>query len=373
VSRCASEGEVAGYEVLRRSAIIRPTRERVHRPSRSHRQRWRCRSRSSDLERSHLGAQLEDLIVANPQLTGEEVLVLGRQLKEFREDEKRLDVLAVDRDGEIVLVELKVDDDFGVTDLQALAYAAAYANKTGEHFAATLHGWRQRSDPSATLEEAKSTLTEFLGLEDFGDWEPSQHVRIKLIAPDFPRRVLATVKWLGDLYGVRIEAIRAMLFDAGGQLECSFERVLPLPGADEFDLTVRQRENRRREENTARRPDVIKFLIRKGLLGTGARLWIVPGVLPEAVRDRWSADDPTFYFELVGDDRNPKLQWRPDDETDEVLSPSTVPYHVSKRLLPEREFRLYRSVHEKFTLAPHGATLGGLAEEHGWSSDAGSD
>jgi hypothetical protein len=74
---------------------------------------------------------LEDLIVANPQLAGEELLVLGRQLTEFLEDDKRLDVLAVDRDGEIVLLELKVDADFGVTDLQALAYAAAYANKTG--------------------------------------------------------------------------------------------------------------------------------------------------------------------------------------------------------------------------------------------------
>ena len=48
--------------------------------------------------------QLEDLIVANPQLAGEELLVLGRQLKAFQEDDKRLDVLAVDRDGEIVLL-----------------------------------------------------------------------------------------------------------------------------------------------------------------------------------------------------------------------------------------------------------------------------
>lgn len=312
----------------------------------------------------------ESLIVANPSLAGEELLVLGRQLKEFQEDDKRLDVLAVDRNGEIVLIELKVDEDFGVTDLQALAYAAAYANKTGEHFVATLVGWMKRNGtPDATVEGAKKTLTEFLGLDDFSDWEPSQHVRIKLIAPNFPRRVLATVKWLGDLYGMRIEAIRARLFDAGADLQCSFERVLPLPGAEEFDLTVREREKRKRDENTARRPDVINFLIAKGILANGDVLWIAPSALPEDVRDRWAADDPLFKFQLVaGDPRNPKFMWHPEPDNEQTLSPSTAPYHVSKALCPDRDFRLYRSVHEKFTVEPQGKTVGELAEEHGWTS-----
>lgn len=314
--------------------------------------------------------KLEDLIVANPQLAGEELLVLGRQLKEFQEDDKRLDVLAVDRDGEIVLLELKVDEDFGVTDLQALTYAAAYANKTGEHFAATLMHWRRRTGTDdTTLDAAKETLTAFLALDAFDDWEPSQHVRVKLIAPNFPRRVLATVKWLGDLYGMRIEAIRAHLFAVGDELQCSFERVLPLPGAEEFDLTVRAREKRKREENTSRRPDVINFLIANGALSGGATLWIVPSVLPAEVRDSWRADDPRFWFELnATDPKNPKFVWRPDADTELTLSPSTAPYHVSKALLPDRDFRLYRSVHEKFTTAPEGKTLGELAEEHGWTS-----
>ena len=327
------------------------------------------------LWKGHLSEQqLEDLIVANPQLAGEELLVLGRQLKEFQEDDKRLDVLAVDRDGEIVLLELKVDDDFGVTDLQALAYAAAYANKTGEHFAATLLRWLQRNGaPDSDIEDAREALTEFLGLDSFADWAPSQHIRIKLIAPGFPRRVLATVKWLGDLYGVRIEAIRANLFVVGDELQASFERVLPLPGAEEFDLTIREREARKRDENTSRRPDVVNFLIAKGLLTGGRTLWIVPNVLPEEVRDTWALDDPRFHFELdAADPKNPKFIWRPSADTELTVSPSTALYHVSKALLPDRDFPLYRSVHEKFTVEPKGKTLGELAEEHGWISDTAS-
>jgi RecB family endonuclease NucS len=66
-------------------------------------------------------AKLEELLVANPELAGEQLLVLGAQLAEFAEDKDRLDVLAVDRQGEIVLLELKVDGVFRLTDLQALA------------------------------------------------------------------------------------------------------------------------------------------------------------------------------------------------------------------------------------------------------------
>src|SRR4051795_12022364 len=80
---------------------------------------------------------LEKHIVANPALMGEELLVLGRQLAEFEEDKDRLDVLAIDTDGEIVLIELKVTEDFRVTDLQALAYAGAYAVRGNDELAHT--------------------------------------------------------------------------------------------------------------------------------------------------------------------------------------------------------------------------------------------
>ena len=68
-------------------------------------------------------AQLESWLIQHPDLAGEPLLILGSQLAEFAEDKDRLDVLALDDSGELVLIELKVDESFRVTDLQALAYA----------------------------------------------------------------------------------------------------------------------------------------------------------------------------------------------------------------------------------------------------------
>jgi hypothetical protein len=169
---------------------------------------------------------------------------------------------------------------------------------------------------------------------------------------------------------MRIEAIRARLFDVDGELQCSFERVLPLPGAEEFDLTAREREKRKREENTSRRPDVINFLIARELLEHGAKLWIVPSALPEEARELWDADDQRFQFELdATDPNNPKFVWRPEPGGEKTVSPSSAPYHLCKALSPERDVPGYRSVGDKFTIMPRGKTVGQLADEHGWSSE----
>jgi hypothetical protein len=85
----------------------------------------------------HISEQtLEDWIVDNPQLVGEPLLVLGRQLAEFEEDQDRLDILAVDQGGEIVLIELKVADNF----VQNFAHARLGAERFWPGSGAKQHG-----------------------------------------------------------------------------------------------------------------------------------------------------------------------------------------------------------------------------------------
>src|SRR4051794_37365810 len=100
---------------------------------------------------------LEKHIAANAALVGEELLVLGRQLAEFEEDKDRLDILAIDTDGEIVLIELKVSEDFRVTDLQALAYAGAYAIRDTEELAHTLRRYLEKHAAAKAAAQAPET------------------------------------------------------------------------------------------------------------------------------------------------------------------------------------------------------------------------
>lgn len=339
---------------------------------------------------------LERWIVENPDLVGEPLLVLGNQLAEFAEDRDRLDILALDRSGEIVLVELKVSDDFRVTDLQALAYAGAYARRSPKELAGTLRrhmekgasslvgastdngadavnaGAASGAEPTVMYEDALAMIASFIEIDDIADWQPSQHVRIKLVAPKFPRRVLQTVKWLGDVYSVRIEAITVRLFEtAPKRYSLAFERLLPLPAEEEFDMTIRDRENRQRVENTSRRPAVLPLLVNEGKLKHNQRLWVTKTILLVEERDKWDPDSVVFQVRVhAPDGAQPKLAWRASEsDPEEILPPSTIPYRIYRIVVPWWTKEFTSPVGPAFSIAPGGKTLEEVALEEGlWSS-----
>lgn len=320
--------------------------------------------------------ELEDQLAAAPNLLGEELLILGRQLIDFAEDNKRLDLLAVDTEGEIVLIELKVDNQFAFTDLQALGYAGAYADRPITHFAETLmRSCSSSGDASirtnaglvvdADLDASKGAIASFLDLADFEEWNPSKQIRIKLVAPGFPRRVLSNVKWLGDVYGLAIEAIRAQLFEFGDQLQVYFERLLPLPGAEDFDLSIREREETIRRENKQRRKAVFSLLVNNGVLVDGDRLWLIQSALPSPLRETFESGHVAFSG-VVDAGQPRRLVWRPTEEDEpRSVSPARLAYEAYTALTGEDIEVFFTAVAENFTHEDTGKTLEELALEAG--------
>lgn len=67
---------------------------------------------------------LEEWVIDEPRILGEELLVITSEFQGFANTSDRLDVLAIDRDGNLVVVELKRDRADKTTDLQAIKYAS---------------------------------------------------------------------------------------------------------------------------------------------------------------------------------------------------------------------------------------------------------
>ena len=315
-------------------------------------------------------AQLEKWLIENPALAGEPLLILGSQLAEFAEDKDRLDVLAVDKQGEIVLVELKVDGQFRLTDLQALAYAAGYAGMRMDHFAEILRKRLEREGhSSATVELAKEVIVDFVDvLDEFDEWQPSKRVRIKLLAPGYPKRVLQTVKWLGEVYGMPIEAIQVQLYDDGaGRYQLTFERLLPLKSDDVFDLTVKAAEERIAGASRPRRQAILKTLLENGIVEPGQKLWLHPNIFAPDEKHLFDPNNPIFGVTLDLSEGRPMFRWcRSPGSPDELLVPSAAWWSILQQLLPEKYAEpFYVPVHSRYSLEPGGPTLGEVAEQHG--------
>ena len=149
-------------------------------------------------------------------------------------------------------------------------------------------------------------------LDEFEDWQPSKRVRIKLLAPGYPKRVLHTVKWLGDVYGMPIEAIQVQLFeDAGGRYQLTFERLLPLKSDDAFDLTVKAAEERIAGVAKPKRPAILKTLLENGIIEPGQKLWLHPNIFTADEKHLFDPNNPIFELTLDVSEGRPMFRWRP--------------------------------------------------------------
>ena len=79
--------------------------------------------RFSDLklhERDHL----QEWLVQTPEALGEDLLIIQKEFDGFEHTRERLDVLALDKEGRLVVVENKLDDSGRDVVWQVLKYAA---------------------------------------------------------------------------------------------------------------------------------------------------------------------------------------------------------------------------------------------------------
>lgn len=70
-------------------------------------------------ERQHI----EEWIRKDPEILGEDLLIIGHEYEKFEVNE-RLDLLALNRDGNVVIIEFKRDTSGSNVDFQALKYAS---------------------------------------------------------------------------------------------------------------------------------------------------------------------------------------------------------------------------------------------------------
>src|SRR4051794_28600687 len=108
--------------------------------------------RELDLEKFILGGQGAEEGILNASIFGEELLLISNQVRTAAK--KRADLLAVDRSGNGVIIELKRDQATAGVETQALQYLAAFAAFQGHDFV------RQFGHKPAQLEEQ---IKRFLG------------------------------------------------------------------------------------------------------------------------------------------------------------------------------------------------------------------
>jgi len=180
-------------------------------------------------ERTHM----EEWVAEYPQILGEDLLTITTEYDKFDKTNNRLDVLATDINGKIVVIELKRDIADRFVDLQAIHYAAYCSTLNLEQVVEMMSEYQGKSK-----DEAESIINQFIQNEDFSDFD--NQPRIMLVANDFREETLAAVLWLRD-NGLDITCIKMEPYKVEGKIAVKPEIIIPLPEAKDFMIQAEQK------------------------------------------------------------------------------------------------------------------------------------
>ena len=88
---------------------------------------------------------IQEWVAANPSILGEDLLIIGKEFSGFDLTNERLDLLAVDSDGRLVVIELKRDDTGANAHWQAIKYASYLRRATAEQIVGMLAEYKKVS------------------------------------------------------------------------------------------------------------------------------------------------------------------------------------------------------------------------------------
>lgn len=176
---------------------------------------------------------LQRLLIERMSIISGDLLVIAEEYNLFKDSRRRIDILAIDRTGTLVVIELKRTEDGGHMELQALRYAAMVSTVTLDHLVETLADFR-----SLPVAEARNTILNWL---DEPVEELPNHVRIILVAADFSTEVTSTVLWLNENYSTDISCFRLVAYRLEKDVLLDVQQIIPLPEAKDFQIQQRQK------------------------------------------------------------------------------------------------------------------------------------
>ncbi|MGO2136850.1 DUF4268 domain-containing protein [Marinobacter sp.] len=196
-------------------------------------------------ERKHLQEWLENHPQALAQGDGEELLIIQKEFDGFDDTRERLDLLAIDKDGNLVIIENKLDDSGRDVVWQALKYASYCANLKKQQVVQIFQRYLNQKAQNEGTEpaDAENILLEFLQADDLQSVQLNtlKSQRLILVAAHYRKEVTNTILWLSQ-FGVNCQCFKVTPYQAGAELFLNVEQIIPTPEASDFMIGMMAKE-----------------------------------------------------------------------------------------------------------------------------------
>jgi len=194
-------------------------------------------------ERYDLQRLLRDRI----DIIDSDLMVITEEFGNWEESKRRLDILALDRNANLVVIELKRTQDGGFMDLQAVRYAAMISTMTFDQVVEAHEDYLMKR---SALQNARQAILDFLEWDEPREDQFAQDVRIILISAEFSKELTTAVMWL-NARDINIRCIRIKPYNLAGKVIVDIQQIIPLPEAEEYQVKVKEKDLRKRSAKSS--------------------------------------------------------------------------------------------------------------------------
>jgi hypothetical protein len=198
---------------------------------------------------------LQRLLKERIEVIAPQTRIIAEEFCEWEDSRRRIDLLGIDQEANLVVIELKRTEDGGHMELQAIRYAAMVSAMSFSKAVEVYEGYLQRSGGSG---DAESTILKFLGWDTAKPDEFGQEVRLILVSAEFSKEITTSVLWLNN-HGLDIRCVRLRPYSLDGRIILDVEQVIPLPEAADLTIQIAQKAEEARISRRIRDRDLSKY------------------------------------------------------------------------------------------------------------------
>ena len=179
---------------------------------------------------------LQEWLANLPDALGEELLIIQKEFDGFDGTRERLDLLALDKEGTLVVIENKLDDTGRDVVWQALKYVAYCSSLSKSQIISIFQDYLNRFQKGG---DASQIICDFLNIPEIDEvvLNSGTNQRFILVAANFRKEVTATVLWLLE-NGLRGQCFKVTPYVLDQELLLDINQIIPTPEAQEYMIGI---------------------------------------------------------------------------------------------------------------------------------------
>lgn len=193
-------------------------------------------------------SDLQRYLLNRIDIISPDLFVITEEFSEWESSMRRIDILCIDKNANLVVIEIKRDSDGSHMELQSVRYASMISSLKFDTLVDIYKQYLVKNGKGSDTEKALDSILNFLGWDSPQEDNFANDTRVILVAEDFSKEITTSVLWLNER-DLDITCIKIAPYKFNDNLILEVQQVIPLPEAQEYQIQIKEKLSEKRQQS----------------------------------------------------------------------------------------------------------------------------